>query len=146
MNPQADIDGKHYPDNAEPLGAVIDRVYACVSECRAGDNCLFVCHGIPFRAISRKFLGEMYSSPNAAPVRFENSGGRWRMIALDPENAPIPQVHNATHQHGPDLGCVKLVSDCPHPDNTLKNNKILSYKLRPRFTPSDYGPLKSSVV
>ncbi len=100
MNPQADIDGKHYPDNAEPLAAVIDRVYACVSECRQGDNCLFVCHGIPFRAISRKFLGEMYSSPNAAPVRFEESGGRWRMIALDPENAPIPQVYNATTSMG----------------------------------------------
>ena len=101
MNPVADLDGKHYPDNAEPLGAVIDRVYDCVSECRQGDACLFVCHGIPFRAISRKFLGEMYSSPNAAPVRFEESGGRWRMIALDPENAPIPQVYNATTTMGP---------------------------------------------
>lgn len=100
MNPVADIDGKHYPDNAEPLGDVIDRVYACVNDYREGDVCLFVCHGIPFRAISRKFLGEMYSSPNAAPVRFEHSGGRWRMIALDPENAPIAQVYNTSTTMG----------------------------------------------
>lgn len=100
MNPIADIDGKHYPDNAEPLGDVIDRVYACVNDYRFDDTCLFVCHGIPFRAISRKFLNEMYSSPNAAPVRFEESGGRWRMIALDPENAPIPQVYNAATTMG----------------------------------------------
>ncbi len=100
MNPVADIDGKHYPDNAEPLGEVIDRVYACVSDFRERDVCLFVCHGIPFRAISRRFLNEMYSSPNAAPVRFEDSGGHWRMIALDPENAPIPQVYNATTTMG----------------------------------------------
>ncbi len=100
MNPVADIDGKHYPDNAEPLGDVIDRVYASVNDCRPDGICLFVCHGIPFRAISRKFLGEMYSSPNAAPVRFENSGGRWRMIALDPENAPIAQVYNTSTTMG----------------------------------------------
>lgn len=100
MNPKADIDGKHYPDNAEPLGDVIDRVFACVEEYRLKDTCLFVCHGIPFRAISRKFLNEMYSSPNAAPVRFEQSAGRWRMIALDPNNAPIPQVYNAATSMG----------------------------------------------
>ncbi len=94
MNPQADLDGKHYPDNAEPLGDVIDRVFACVNEHRVGGKTLFVCHGIPFRAISRKFLDEMYSSPNAAPVRFEEAGGGWRMIALDPDNAPLPQSEN----------------------------------------------------
>ncbi|MGZ3298047.1 MAG: histidine phosphatase family protein [Asticcacaulis sp.] len=100
MNPKADLDGKHYPDNAEPLGDVIDRVFDCVEAYRERDVCLFVCHGIPFRAISRKFLNEMYSSPNAAPVRFEQSGGLWRMIALDPNNAPIPQGSNATTSMG----------------------------------------------
>lgn len=94
MNPVADIDGKHYPDNAETLGAVIDRVFACVNEHRTGARTLFVCHGIPFRAITRKFLDEMYASPNAAPVRFEADAGRWRMIALDPDNAPFPQADN----------------------------------------------------
>ena len=95
MNPKADLDGKHYPDNAEPLIEVLDRVEACVNEHRVGARTLFVCHGIPFRAISRRFLNEMYSSPNAAPVRFEHDGSRWRMVALDPDNAPIPQVYNA---------------------------------------------------
>ncbi len=94
MNPVADLDGKHYPDNAEPLGAVIDRVFACVNEKRTGSRTLFVCHGIPFRAISRKFLDEMYASPNAAPVRFEEDGNRWQMVALDPDNAPFPQADN----------------------------------------------------
>ena len=95
MNPVADVDGKHYPWNAEPLPAVIDRVFACVNDHRGQGKCLFVCHGIPFRAISRKFLDEMYSSPNAAPVRFEQQGSTWRMVALDPDNAPIEQVYNA---------------------------------------------------
>ena len=95
MNPVADVDGKHYPWNAESLPAVIDRVFACVTEHRTTGVCLFVCHGIPFRAISRKFLDEMYSSPNAAPVRFEEVGKGWRMVALDPDNAPIEQVYNA---------------------------------------------------
>lgn len=95
MRREPDIDGKHYPDNAEPLGDVIDRVYACVNAYRDSGTCLFVCHGIPFRAISRKFINDMYSSPNAAPVRFEYADGSWRMIALDPENAPIPQIYNA---------------------------------------------------
>jgi probable phosphoglycerate mutase len=95
MNPVADIDGKHYPDNAEPLPQVIDRVFACVEEQRTQAVCLFVCHGIPFRAISRMYVGEMYSSPNAAPVKFEPLHGGWRMVALDPDNAPIPQVFNA---------------------------------------------------
>ncbi|MDI7774046.1 histidine phosphatase family protein [Asticcacaulis sp. EMRT-3] len=101
MNPKADIDGKHYPDNAEPLGEVIDRVFDCVNAYREDETCLFVCHGIPFRAISRKFLDDMYSSPNAAPVRFEADGGTWRMIALDPDNAPIRQVFNAQTTMGP---------------------------------------------
>ncbi len=95
MNPKADLDGKHYPDNAEPLIEVLDRVEACVNEHRTAARTLFVCHGIPFRAISRRFLDEMYSSPNAAPVRFDHVDGRWRMVALDPGNAPIPQVYNA---------------------------------------------------
>jgi probable phosphoglycerate mutase len=96
MNPAADLDGKHYPHNAEPLGEVIDRVFACVNEHRAGkDKCLFVFHGIPFRAVTRKFLNDMYSSPNAAPVRFEEDGEAWRMVALDPDNAPIQQIYNA---------------------------------------------------
>ena len=94
MNPEADLDGKHYPDNAEPLIAVLDRVEACVNAHRVGQRALFVCHGIPFRALSRRFLNEMYSSPNAAPVRFEQADGKWRMVALDPDNAPIPQVYN----------------------------------------------------
>ncbi len=94
MNPKADLDGKHYPDNAEPLIEVLDRVEACVNDHRVGERTLFVCHGIPFRAISRRFLNEMYSSPNAAPVRFEQADGKWRMVALDPDNAPIPQVYN----------------------------------------------------
>ena len=100
MNPKADLDGKHYPDNAEPLGQVIDRVYACVNDYRATDTCLFVFHGIPFRAVSRKFLDDMYSSPNASPVRFEPDGDKWRMIALDPDNAPIPQIYNAQSTMG----------------------------------------------
>jgi len=95
MNPKADLDGKHYPDNAEPLGEVIDRVYASVNEHRANDLSLFVFHGIPFRAVSRKFLDDMYSSPNAAPVRFEQDGAKWRMVAMDPDNAPIKQIYNA---------------------------------------------------
>ncbi len=96
MNPLADIDGKHYPHNAEPLGDVIDRVFACVNDHRAGgDTCLYVFHGIPFRAVSRKFLGEMYSSPNAAPARFDETATGWAMTPLDPDNAPIPQIYNA---------------------------------------------------
>lgn len=96
MNPQADVDGKHYPWDAEPLPEVIDRVYTCINEHRGeGGRCLFVFHGIPFRAVTRKFLNDMYSSPNAAPARFEEADGRWRMIALDPNNAPIQQIYNA---------------------------------------------------
>lgn len=96
MNPQADVDGKHYPWDAEPLPEVIDRVYACINAHKSGGGkCLFVFHGIPFRAVTRKFLNDMYSSPNAAPVRFEADGDRWRMVALDPDNAPIQQIYNA---------------------------------------------------
>jgi probable phosphoglycerate mutase len=95
MNPLADIDGKHYPDNAETLPAVIERVFACVNAWRETGRCLFVCHGIPFRAITRRFLNDMYSSPNAAPVRFDEVGGQWRMTALDPDNAPMQQIYNA---------------------------------------------------
>ncbi len=95
MNPTADVDGKHYPWNAEPLPVVIDRVFDCVNAYRHNDICLFVCHGIPFRAISRKFLDDMYSSPNCAPVMFEETGEKWRMVALDPDNAPIQQIYNA---------------------------------------------------
>ena len=101
MNPKADLDGKHYPDDAEPLGEVIERVFACVNSYRIGEKALFVCHGIPFRAISRRFLNDMYSSPNAAPVRFEQTGDAWRMIALDPDNAPIQQIYNAQTTMGP---------------------------------------------
>ena len=96
MNPQADVDGKHYPWDAEPLPEVIDRVYTCINEHKAsGGKCLFVFHGIPFRAVTRKFLNDMYSSPNAAPVRFEADGDNWRMVPLDPDNAPIQQIYNA---------------------------------------------------
>ncbi|MDV6332774.1 histidine phosphatase family protein [Asticcacaulis sp. 201] len=100
MNPAADLDGKHYPHNAEPLGQVIERVYDCINAHKAdeqlsGGTCLFVFHGIPFRAVTRKFLNDMYSSPNAAPVRFEERDGKWRMIPLDPNNAPIQQIYNA---------------------------------------------------
>ena len=100
MNPKADIDGKHYPDNAEPLVEVIDRVYACVNEYRTDGNCLFVFHGIPFRAVTRRFLNDMYSSPNAAPVRFEQVEDKWRMFPLDPDNAPVPQIYNAATTMG----------------------------------------------
>jgi probable phosphoglycerate mutase len=95
MNPQADVDGKHYPWDAEPLPEVIERVYACVNDYRETGKCLFVFHGIPFRAVTRKFLNDMYSSPNAAPVRFDVDGDKWRMVALDPDNAPIQQIFNA---------------------------------------------------
>ena len=95
MNPQADVDGKHYPWDAEPLPEVIDRVYACVNDYRETGKCLFVFHGIPFRAVTRKFLNDMYSSPNAAPVRFDADGDKWQMVALDPDNAPIQQIYNA---------------------------------------------------
>ncbi|MGN6365839.1 histidine phosphatase family protein [Asticcacaulis taihuensis] len=95
MNPQADVDGKHYPWDAEPLPEVIDRVYACINDYRETGKCLFVFHGIPFRAVTRKFLNDMYSSPNAAPVRFEDTDGKWRMVPLDPDNAPIQQIYNA---------------------------------------------------
>jgi probable phosphoglycerate mutase len=95
MNPQADVDGKHYPWDAEPLPDVIDRVYACVNDYRETGKCLFVFHGIPFRAVTRKFLNDMYSSPNACPVRFEADSDKWRMVALDPDNAPIQQIYNA---------------------------------------------------
>lgn len=101
MNPTADLDGKHYPHNAEPLAQVIERVFACVNDHRAsGDVCLYVFHGIPFRAVTRKFVNEMYSSPNAAPVRFEPLGEGWRMVALDPDNAPIEQVYNVQSTMG----------------------------------------------
>lgn len=95
MNPQADVDGKHYPWDAEPLPDVIDRVFACVNAYRETGKCLFVFHGIPFRAVTRKFLNDMYSSPNACPVRFEADGDKWRMVPLDPDNAPIQQIYNA---------------------------------------------------
>ncbi|EGF89776.1 phosphoglycerate mutase family protein [Asticcacaulis biprosthecium C19] len=96
MNPLADLDGKHYPHNAEPLGEVIDRVFSCVNDHRgSGETCLYVFHGIPFRAVTRKFLNEMFSSPNASPVRFEPDGDLWRMVPLDPDNAPIAQIYNA---------------------------------------------------
>lgn len=95
MNPEADVDGKHYPWNAEALPAVIDRVFECVNDCRGKETCLFVCHGIPFRAITRKFIDDMYSSPNCAPVMFEENEGKWRMVALDPDNAPMQQIYNA---------------------------------------------------
>jgi len=95
MNPEADVDGKHYPWDAEPLPEVIDRVYACVNDYRETGKCLFVFHGIPFRAVTRRFLNDMYSSPNACPVRFETIGDGWRMVALDPDNAPIQQIYNA---------------------------------------------------
>ncbi|UDF04606.1 histidine phosphatase family protein [Asticcacaulis sp. AND118] len=90
MNPDLDIDGKHYPHNAERLPAVIDRVRASVEDHRKGDAVpVFVCHGIPFRAIARVYLGEMYSSPNACPVRYDQNGDRWAMTGLDPDNQPL---------------------------------------------------------
>ncbi|MFT4091366.1 MAG: histidine phosphatase family protein [Asticcacaulis sp.] len=90
MRPEADLDGKHYPSDAEPLTEVIDRVSEAVNEHRAtGDTCLFVSHGIPFRAIARVFLGEMYSSPNASPVRYDQTDQTWAMTGLDPDNLPI---------------------------------------------------------
>lgn len=95
MNPRADLDGKHYPDDAEPLVQVLDRVETCVNDHREDARALFVCHGIPFRAVSRRFLNDMYSSPNAAPTRFDQVDGKWRMTALDPDNAPIQQIYNA---------------------------------------------------
>ncbi|ESQ74597.1 histidine phosphatase family protein [Asticcacaulis sp. AC402] len=101
MNPAVDLDGKHYPHNAEPLGEVIERVFTCVNEHReTGDICLYVFHGIPFRAVTRKFINEMYSSPNACPVRFESENDAWRMVALDPDNAPIAQIFNAQSTMG----------------------------------------------
>ncbi|MDC7682098.1 histidine phosphatase family protein [Asticcacaulis sp. BYS171W] len=90
MNPDLDIDGKHYPHNAERLPVVIDRVKAAIEDhCGSGETCLFVCHGIPFRAIARIYLGEMYSSPNACPVRYEKTGEVWTMTGLDPDNQPL---------------------------------------------------------
>lgn len=90
MRPEADLDGKHYPSDAETLSQVIDRVSEAVNEHRSGgDTCLFVSHGIPFRAIARVFLGEMYSSPNACPVRYEETNRVWHMTGLDPDNLPI---------------------------------------------------------
>lgn len=90
MNPTVDVDGKHYPHNAEPLPAVIKRVQEAVEDhCGKDDICLFVCHGIPFRAIARVYLGEMYSSPNACPVRYEKAGELWTMTGLDPDNQPL---------------------------------------------------------
>lgn len=90
MNPVPDLDGKHYPGDAETLGAVIARVSEAVTEHRTtGETCLFVSHGIPFRAIAKVFLGEMYSSPNACPVRYREEETVWRMTGLDPDNPPV---------------------------------------------------------
>lgn len=90
MNPSPDLDGKHYPHDAEPLKDVIARIKACLDDHLASDgHCLFVSHGIPFRAITKLYLGEMHSSPNACPVRMEPAGEVWQMIGLDPENLPI---------------------------------------------------------
>jgi broad specificity phosphatase PhoE len=89
MRPHPDLDGLNYPHDAEPLAEVITRVDAALTHHRqAGEICLFVSHGVPFRTITHGHLGEMYSSPNAAPVRFEASGDTWFMTALDPDNAP----------------------------------------------------------
>lgn len=90
MNPERDIDGKHYPHSAERLSAVIDRVNAAVEDHRGHTPApLFVCHGIPFRAIARVYLGEMYSSPNACPVRYDRNGESWALTGLDPDNTPL---------------------------------------------------------
>ena len=90
MHPEADVDGKHYPYNAERLPEVIARVSAAIEAHRAESQApLFVCHGIPFRAVARVYLGEMYSSPNACPVRYERAGETWTMTGLDPDNLPL---------------------------------------------------------
>jgi len=90
MNPEPDLDGKHYPKDAERLEAVIKRIDAAFDEHMAsGEICLFVFHGIPFRTVTRRFLGEMHTSPNAAPVKFYQDHGVWHMDALDPHNLPI---------------------------------------------------------
>jgi len=90
MNPEADLDGKHYPADAETLPQVIARISGALEAHRAGgDICLFVSHGIPFRAIAKLYLGEMYSSPNACPVRYSPQAQTWQMTGLDPDNQPI---------------------------------------------------------
>jgi probable phosphoglycerate mutase len=90
MNPDADLDGRHYPHDAEPLAAVIVRIKACLDEhLSTKARCLFVSHGIPFRAITKLYLGQMHTSPNACPVRMEPVGEQWQMTGLDRDNLPI---------------------------------------------------------
>lgn len=90
MNPEADLDRKHYPKDAETLRSVVYRVQDCLDELILPEKrCLFVTHGIPFRAISRIYLGEMHSSPNACPVQYIEANQTWQMIGLDPENLPV---------------------------------------------------------
>jgi len=90
MNPEVDVDGKHYPHNAERLPDVIARVSAAIEAHRTESAApLFVCHGIPFRAVARLYLGEMYSSPNACPVRYDQVQDGWTMTGLDPDNQPL---------------------------------------------------------
>ncbi|MDC7675684.1 histidine phosphatase family protein [Asticcacaulis machinosus] len=95
MNPEADLDGRHYPLDAEPLSAVFKRVSSSLIDHRKNNAVsLFVFHGIPFRVVSKLYLGEMHTSPNASPVRFEPVGDGWHMSPLDPGNTPLSQHQN----------------------------------------------------
>jgi broad specificity phosphatase PhoE len=89
MNPTKDVDGRLYPWDAEKLPVVIKRVAEAVNTHYPKAKSLFVSHGIPFRTIARTFLKDMYSSPNACPVRYVNIGDIWQMTGLDPDNLPI---------------------------------------------------------
>ena len=89
MNPEPDLDGMHYPKNAETITEVYQRINPLLDEIKDNDGVLLVSHGIPFRLITKIILGQMHSSPNASPVRFDNSSGLYEMVILDPDRPPV---------------------------------------------------------
>ena len=95
MRRDPDLDGFHYPHDAETLSDVITRVRQSLEAHLLPERtCLFVTHGVPFRIMAKHYVGEMYSSPNCAPTLFSRKGDQWSLMALDPDNAPVPHLQN----------------------------------------------------
>lgn len=97
MNPVPDLDGMHYPFNAKSLSQVYDRIHNLLNDIGDQDGVLLVSHGIPFRLITKIIIGQMHSSPNASPVRFDYQIDGYNMAILDPDRPPL----NATNFKGP---------------------------------------------